>query len=251
MAPLSSLDITVGLAAIAVAALAVYLFMRASSSGSSKTSRDEDVSIFVDETIFAPRLRSTASRSSEYQMPKLQRHMGSSDVERARSQIRTLTLKGELLSMVLKRLFEAEDDGEVTREERVRLSSGYESELKSLSDDLQQAELVVSLHDLESIRDDILKKFEETLNSTQTRIDSILKELKIEKEEPALPRRRRRVPERREEPPEEEEEAEEETEEEEALRARRPRSDVEEKLEQLRMEVLKELEELEKLELEV
>jgi len=246
MAPLSSLDITVGLAAIAVAALAVYLFMRASSSGSSKTSRDEDVSIFVDETIFAPRLRSTASRSSEYQMPKLQRHMGSSDVERARSQIRTLTLKGELLSMVLKRLFEAEDDGEVTREERVRLSSGYESELKSLSDDLQQAELVVSLHDLESIRDDILKKFEETLNSTQTRIDSILKELKIEKEEPTPPRRRRRAPERREEAPEEEE-----AEEEEAPRASRPRSDVEEKLEQLRMEVLKELEELEKLELEV
>jgi len=246
MAPLSSLDITVGLAAIAVAALAVYLFMRASSSGSSKTSRDEDVSIFVDETIFAPRLRSTASRSSEYQMPKLQRHMGSSDVERARSQIRTLTLKGELLSMVLKRLFEAEDDGEVTREERVRLSSGYESELKSLSDDLQQAELVVSLHDLESIRDDILKKFEETLNSTQIRIDSILKELKIEKEEPTPPRRRRRAQERREEAPEEEE-----AEEEEAPRASRPRSDVEEKLEQLRMEVLKELEELEKLELEV
>jgi hypothetical protein len=155
--------------------------------------------------------------------------------------------------MVLKRLFEAEDDGEVTREERVRLSSGYESELKGLSEDLKQAELVVSLHELESIRDDILKKFEETLNSTQTRIDSIIKELKIEeeKEEPAPPPRRRRVPERREEPPEEEEEAEEEAEEEEAPRARRPRSDVEEKLEQLRMEVLKELEELEKLELEV
>jgi len=189
MAPLSSLDITVGLAAIAVAALAVYLFMRASSSGSSKTPRDEDVSVFVDETIFAPRRRSAASRSSEYQVPKLQRHMGSSDVESARSQIRTLTLKSEVLSMVLKRLFEAEDDGEVTREERVRLSSGYESELKGLSEDLKQAELVVSLHELESIRDDILKKFEETLNSTQTRIDSIIKELKIEeeKEEPAPP----------------------------------------------------------------
>ncbi|UCD44447.1 MAG: hypothetical protein JSV27_10020 [Candidatus Bathyarchaeota archaeon] len=252
MAPLSSLDITIGLVAIAVAALAVYLFMRASSSGSSKTPRDEHVSIFVDETVFTPRRRSTASRSNEYQLPKLQRHMASSDVESARSQIRTLTLKRELLSMVLKRLFEAEDDGEVTREERVRLSGGYETELKSLSDDLKQAELVVSLHELESIRDDILKKFEETLNSTQTRIDTILKELKIEEEkEPALPPRRRRAPERREEPPEEEEEAEEEADEEEAPRARRPRSDVEEKLEQLRMEVLKELEELEKLELEV
>jgi hypothetical protein len=49
---------------------------------------------------------------------------------------------------------------------------------------------------------------------------------------------------------EEEEEALEEAEDEEKPRAAKPRSDVEAKLEQLRNEVLKELEELDKLELE-
>jgi len=146
--------------------------------------------------------------------------------------------------MVLKRLFEAEDEGEITREERLSLSKGYEVDLKRLQDDLKQSELIVTLHELETIRDDILKKFEATLNTTQSRIDNVLKELKIQEKPQRAPRR---MPSEKEEETEEEEG---ETEEEEAPR-RKPRSDVEEKLEQLRMEVLKELEELERLELEV
>jgi len=109
----------------------------------------------------------------------------------------------------------------------------------------------MTLHELETIRDDILKKFEATLTSTQNRIDLVMKELKIEEKVEPPPRAppRARVP-RPEEEPEDEEEAEEDLEEEDRPRASRPRSDVEEKLEQLRNEVLKELEELEKLELE-
>jgi GTPase involved in cell partitioning and DNA repair len=150
--------------------------------------------------------------------------------------------------MVLKRLFEAEDEAEITRDERVSLSRSYESELKNLSEELKQSELIVTLNELESIRDDILQKFEATLNSTQSRIDTIMKELKLEEKKTTPPPGRRRTPERVEEAPEvtaDEGDGEEEP------RAPRPRSDVEAKLYQLRMEVLKELEELEKLELEV
>ena len=246
MASLTSLDVTVGLAALAVAVLAVYLFVRA-SSGSSKTTKpgqDEGVSIVVDD------FTSTRTRvsSSEFQVPKIERQLAGSDVDRARSSIRTLTLKRELLSMVLKRLFEAEDEEEITRDERVSLSRNYESELKSLSEELKQSELIVTLNELESIRDDILQKFEATLNSTQSRIDIIIKELKLEEKKPTPPLRRRRAPERVEEAPEV---TEDERDGEEEPRVPKPRSDVEAKLHQLRMEVLKELEELEKLELEV
>jgi hypothetical protein len=150
--------------------------------------------------------------------------------------------------MVLKRLFEAEDEAEITRDERVSLSRSYESELKNLAEELKQSELIVTLNELESIRDDILQKFEATLNSTQSRIDTIMKELKLEEKKPTPPPRRRRTPERVEEAPEI---TEDEGDGEEEPRAPRPRSDVEAKLQQLRMEVLKELEELEKLELEV
>ena len=245
MASLSTLDISIGLAAIAIAAIAIYLFIRASRETSKPetggpTERAEEKALVLSRHV---------SAVSDFKVPETQRVIRPSDVERARSRLRTLTVQRELLTMVLKRLFEAEDEGEITRDERVSLSKGYEAELKGISEELKKSELVVTLHELESIRDDILKKFEETLNNTQSRIDAVLKELKIEREEPQEAPPRRRRPPRREEKPAEEPEEEVEEEEEEAAPAK-PRSEVEARLEQLRMEVLKELEELEKLELE-
>ena len=249
MPPFSSLDIFVGLAAIAVAGFAVYLFWRA-SSGSPSREDDEGVSILVEDDYTTSSLLGSPRRR-QINVPEVTTHLQSTDIERARSNLRTLTLKKELLSMVLRRLFEAEDEGEINRDERVRLSRGYEAELKDLNEELKQSELIMTLHELETIRDDILKKFEATLSSTQSRIDQVMRELKIEERvEPpprAPPRARAPIPE--EEPEEEAEEGVPE-EEEERPRAPRARSDVEEKLEQLRNEVLKELEELEKLELE-
>lgn len=246
MPPFSSLDIFIGLAAIAVAGFAVYLFWRA-SSGSPSREDDEGVSILVEDEYTTSSLLSSPRRR-QISVPEVTTHLQSTEIERARSNLRTLTLRKELLSMVLRRLFEAEDEGEINRDERVRLSRGYETELRDLNEELKQSELIMTLHELETIRDDILKKFEATLTSTQNRIDLVMKELKIEEkvEPPSRAPPRARVP--RPEEPEDEEDVEEE--EEERPRTPRPRSDVEEKLEQLRNEVLKELEELEKLELE-
>jgi len=239
MAPQLSTDLLVGMGALVVAAIAIYMFIRA-SGGVAKKERAKLEAETLEEA--PPQPVHLAAEGSRPQLPRVERHLRQSDVEQARSNLRTLTLKRELLTMVLKRLFEAEDEGEITREERLRLSKDYEAEMKRLGEDLKQAELVVTLHELESIRDDILKKFEATLNETQARIDSILKELKLEepKKAPA------RAPPTRKKPEEKEE-----AEEEEKPPPRRPRkSEVEEKLEQLRREVLKELEELEKLEIE-
>jgi hypothetical protein len=248
MAPLTTFDISVGLAAVAVAAIAIYLFMRASSG--SRSEEKEEPSMFLDEESSPSLYRVTSGERDRFQVPKTERHLKRSDLDKARSNIRTLTLQSELFSIMLKRLFEAEDEGEITREERLSLSRGYESDLKRVSEELKRAELVVSLNELETIREDILKKFEATFNTTQTRIDAILKQLDIEvKKEEVKPR----APPRRRPPVERVEEVEdiEEAEDEERPRAARPKSEVEAKLEQLRNEVLKELEELDKLELEV
>jgi hypothetical protein len=250
---LSQQDLLIGLGALAVSAFAIYMFVRASSS-TKKPGEAEGEKAEQKPSVTSKPL--SVADVGNIQIPRLERHMGQTEVERARSGIRTLTLQQELLSMILKRLFEAEDDGEITRDERVRLSKGYEGDLKRIEEELKQSQLIVTLHELEAVREDILKKFEETLSSTQARIDSILKELKIEApkvEEPVEkpPPRRRRPPPRR--APEEEPEEEEEEPEEEAVDEARPRpkSEVEAKLEELRKEVLKELEELEKLEIEV
>jgi intein/homing endonuclease len=160
--------------------------------------------------------------------------------------------------MVLRRLFEAEDEGEVSREERVRLGKSYEDEMKQIADDLKRSEMLVSLAELESIREEIVKKFEDSLSLTQGRIDLILKELKIEEppkpmeeEKPKLPasaKKRRLVPKSKTE--EGEEEAEEPAEAEGEEKQPAGKGDVESRLEQLKKEVMKELDELDKLELE-
>jgi hypothetical protein len=163
--------------------------------------------------------------------------------------------------MVLRRLFEAEDEGEISREERVRLGKVYEDEMTQIADDLKKSEMLVSLAELESIREEIVKKFEESMSQTQSRIDLIIKELKIEEPKPveeekpktAVPAKKakRVVPKVK---PEGEEEAEEPSEEQpEAENGEKQptgKGDVESRLEQLKKEVMKELDELDKLELE-
>jgi hypothetical protein len=252
MTPLSTLDIYVGLTAIVVAGMAIYLFIRASGGTSGlrgenpQTDRERD---YRPSSRREPRL---GARS--YRTPTSRRSLKRTDIDSAQSKIRTLTLQSELLSLIMKRLFEAEDDGEITADERATLSRGYESELRKANEELEQAELVVSLHELEAIREDIVKKFEATLNSTQSRIDTIMRELKIEARAERVERPVRRAPVQTEEEEEgEEPEGEEEAGEEEATarpRRRRPRSDVDDRLEKLRGEVIKELEELDRLELE-
>lgn len=253
MAPLSTLDIYVGLAAIVVAGMAIYLFIRA--SGGTSSLRREKPRTDPERDYMSSSLREPRLGSRSYRTPTTRRSLKRTDIDRAQSKIRTLTLQSELLSLILKRLFEAEDDGEITADERASLSRGYEIELRRGNEELEQAELVVSLHELEAIKEDIVKKFEATLNSTQSRIDTIMKELKIEVRAERAEKRTRIAPVESEEEEEEGEPAgEEEAGEEEAEerpRRRRPRSDVDARLEKLRGEVIKELEELDRLELEV
>ncbi len=255
MAPLfSTIDIFVGVAATAVTSIAVYLFWKASNGGTGSLRRErprtDPEGVYVPSSLREPRL---GSRS--YRTPSTRHSLKRGDIDSAQSKIRTLTLQSELLSLILKRLFEAEDDGEITADERASLSRGYEGELRRANQELEQAELVVSLHELEAIKEDIVKKFEATLDSTQTRIDAIMKELKIEVRAERAEKRTRITPIEREEDEEEgvEPDGEEEAGEEEAEarpKRRKPRSDVDARLEKLRGEVIKELEELDRLELE-
>ena len=250
---LSSTEIGIGIAALVIGGASVYIFMRATSNSASAEETQEEKTPELTEhkvsSIIAP-----VFEKGSVKLPEIKRKINVREAEDARSKIRTLSLQKEIISLVLKRLFEAEDEGEINKEERLDLSKGYESELRNISEELKQAELVVTLNELELIRSDILKKFEATLNTTQSRIDMVLKELKldiIEEKTPETVEKKPKVSTKSVvvDEPEAEEENELEVEEE-TKPKKKPGSDVEAKLEQLRMEVLKELEELEKLELE-
>jgi hypothetical protein len=267
MVDLPPTDVILGVALIVVAAIAIYAFMRATKTGDKKENtvqaNKEKESIKVDVNL----------KENRVILPSAERKLPNNDIEKAKSNIRTLTLKQEISSMVLQRLFEAEDEGEITKEERVRLSTTYEEEMKQVTEELKQSELVVSLAELETIREDIIKKFEATLNQTQEKIDLIIKELKIEEpvkeveEEPkqkanSLPKKRRVIPKTKavDEAIEVLEDIDEVNDAQEIIEGQpqvnsestqpEVKMDVEARLNKLKQEVLKELDELDKLELE-
>jgi hypothetical protein len=256
MASALETDLNIAAVAIVIAAVVIYLFVRATGSKKEET-KAEQLEAEVETIKEEPPLTQPTAQTTTVSTPEttaqhqtVARHFGQTDVERARSDLKTLSLQRELVGMVLKRLFEAEDEGEITREERLRLSRDYEAELKKIAEDVKRSELIVTLNELEAIREDVLKRFEATLNNTQAKIDGILKELKLEEaEKPTEEAPRRKKP-----PPKEGEGAEEEKAEEAEAEEEKPepkkKSEVDEKLEQLRKEVLKELDELEKLEIE-
>lgn len=240
-------DLILGIGALAVAAVAIYMFMRA-TGGTGGSQRGKPGS--------EPEPPKVSDTSRRVQVPELQKLVKRDQVSEARSKIRTLALKQEIVTMVMKRLFEAEDNGEISREERERLSKGYEAEMNQVTEELNRAELIVSLNDLEEIRSDLVRQFQETLADTQQKIDMIIGELHIEPPKPSEPEpeekpapRPARRPRRRPTLQPEEEEAEEEEEEEEE-EAPSGRDTVEDRLNKLKEDVLKELEELDRLELE-
>ncbi len=232
-------DLILGIAALAVAAVAIYMFTRATGgTGGNQKKEPEPEPLKVE-----------VERSRRVKVPELERIAKRDQVSEARSKIRTLALQQEIITMVMKRLFEAEDNGEISREERERLGKDYEAEMNQVTEELNRAELIVSLNELEEIRTDLIKQFQETLADTQSKIDMIIGELHIEPPKPPEPEpeekptptprrpRRRTRPQPEEEPEEEEEET-------------RGKDTVEDRLNKLKEDVLKELEELDRLELE-
>jgi hypothetical protein len=235
-------DMILGIGALIVAAIAIIMFMRA-TEGTKKPTEEEPV---------AHKPIGVEVKPNRVNVPTLPTVTQRTQVELARTQIRTLTLQQEVLSMVMKRLFEAEDNGEISRTERESLSKNYEAEMQQVNEQLNKAELIVSLNELEEIRSNIITQFQQTLTDTQSQIDLIIKELNIKQPEPEPEKEPepRPTPKRRPRPQPQEEESEEETEGEEDSETKERRETVEDRLDKLKQDVLKELEELERLELE-
>ncbi|MCK4437731.1 hypothetical protein KAV47_01550, partial [Candidatus Bathyarchaeota archaeon] len=92
-------DLILGIGALAVAAVAIYMFVRATGgTGGSRQgeprSEPEPLKVSIDP-------------SRRVKVPELQRLAKRDQVSEARSRIRTLALQQEIVTLVMKRLFEA------------------------------------------------------------------------------------------------------------------------------------------------
>jgi len=173
------------------------------------------------------------------------------DVQKAEDDLRILSIEREIVSYALTRLYEAQAEGKITEKDREKLLGKYKEEMSGLEKQINNKQMVVRLHELESTQADLVKLFQEKFDEINRNIESIRSTLGVSPQPPSKePEPKKEAP-----PPKEKtKEAAEETEEAKEKAPPRPRSPpksrAEEKVEAIQQEVLKILERLEKQEAE-
>ena len=93
------------------------------------------------------------------------------ELERSKREMRTLLLERDLLSAALTKIYEAESDGKISREEREMIARRYSSQIRELEANLRDKELIVEVGELEDLRDDLLSLFTEKIQNIESRLD--------------------------------------------------------------------------------
>ncbi len=95
----------------------------------------------------------------------------STDLERSRREMRTVMVERDLLSSAMMKLYEAETEGRITREEREMISKRYSDQIKDLQSKLKDVELVVEVGELEGLRNDLISLFQGKIQNIEARLE--------------------------------------------------------------------------------
>lgn len=156
------------------------------------------------------------------------------ELNRSKREIGALMLEKELLSSSLMRLYEAESEGRINREDRETLSKKYRDQLKDVDGRINSLQLVVEVGELEKLRKELTNLFEKKLGEVEKRLEEARKRRKVEKVAEVKEVVKK---EKEEEKPKKKVE-------------RKPKSEAEEKVMELRKEVMDALKELERIDVE-
>jgi len=105
--------------------------------------------------------------------------VSSSDLDRSRREMRTLMVERDLLSSALMKLYEAENEGRITKEERELISKRYSEQIKDLQSKLKDVELVVEVGELENLRNELVTLFQQKIQNIEGRLDSAKQRLGV------------------------------------------------------------------------
>jgi uncharacterized membrane protein YccC len=177
----------------------------------------------------------------EYHWPStMARTITPTEAKEAQNKLRTLDLEREILSYAIRRLYEAQAEGEISEEERERLAKRYKERMLRIKKSISRSESTVALHELEEMQEDLTKLFNRRFDELNEKIEGVRSSLGIELEEkaPAAP------PTPTSEPPTKREKR--------APKRRRPprKTDAEKRIEKIRSEVEKVLQRLGQIEAE-
>ena len=126
----------------------------------------------------------------EWPPVRVRKSITSEEAERARRELRTLDVEREILGYAIRRLYEAHSEGKITEAERDRLAAAYKDRMKRVRDAIIRNESLLALHELEDMKYELFKLFNERFDELDSKIAELQARLNIvpekEKAEPAV-----------------------------------------------------------------
>jgi hypothetical protein len=110
------------------------------------------------------------------------------ELERSKRELRTITLERDLLSSALTKVYEAETEGQITRDERESIARRYSQQIREIESKLRDRELLVEVWEMEQLRDELVSLFREKIQNIEGRLDAAKERLQPLRPEPATPR---------------------------------------------------------------
>lgn len=117
---------------------------------------------------------------------KIDRIIKEDEAKTAQKDLRTLDLEREILSLAIRRLYEAHSEGKITEEERENLAHRYKSRMMKIKKQISRDETVVALYDLEAMRSDLFKLFSDRFDEVNKKIEEVKSRIDLRPAETAL-----------------------------------------------------------------
>ena len=191
---------------------------------------------------------------------KISKSVQSATASNAKDELRILDLEREILGDALRRLYEAQAEGKISEQERVRLAGTYTARMAAIKESISKDESIVALHDLEGMQEDLMKMFSERFGELTSKVEELrsridvkpIREIPIKMPAPSPVSRAEKIDDAEEESGEEEEQSEDKQ-----KRKRKPpeqkpdaKTAAEQKIESIRSEVERVLDKLGQMEIE-
>jgi len=199
----------------------------------------------AEESVPAP-APSAMTKLEPFPIPDtIRKTVTETDIAKARNKLRVANLERDIIGDALTKIYEAEAKGTINEPEKNEMIQPYKNDLKRVDAEIDTYKKTVDLYELETAKEDLFKRFQETFLDIQVRIEKIRPSLNLPtetkpaelKQTPATPDPA--DPTTEENPPPKEKPSRE-----------KARNKAEEKIETIREEVLKAMERLEQIETE-
>lgn len=112
--------------------------------------------------------------------PVAARRVDRVEIEKARRELNAILLEKDLISSALTRVYEAEVEKRITKSEREELAARYKKRLKEVDDKFGNAEVTIEVGELERLREELMglfdgkmRQIEDRLREAHTKLDHI------------------------------------------------------------------------------